>query len=220
MVQSISEGLFVKEIAYRDWARFEHSEFMARSALPFFQAEYLMDVTRFKQYTKSRGTSFYFGLIWATTKVMEAREDFRWRLRGESVVLVDSPEPSFTDLSPGSELFKVVHAGYAGEDMAEYAARARALSAAQTSYFPSDEEEMRDDYTYFSSITGATLTSLVQSVDTNKADFIPRVAWSRYQEQGGRLMMPYTIACNHRLVDGLHVARLFTEVEAYINALD
>lgn len=209
----------MKEIAYRDWRRYEHSEFSARMALPFVQAQHTLDVTHLKRYTKEHGISFYFGLIWASTKVMEAREDFRWRLRGDRVVLIDSPEPSFTDLTPGDDLYKVVHAGPVGGDMAEYARRARAAADAQTAYFPSDDEEARDDYTYFSSLPLTTFSVLTQAVDLNKDHFIPGIAWSRYWEENGRLLLPYTMLCNHRLVDGLHIARYFEDLQVFIDAL-
>lgn len=208
----------MKEMFYRDWYRYEHAEFLGRSALPFIQAQHSLDVTHFKRYVKANGISFYFGLIWASCQVIDAREDFRWRLRGDRVVLVESPEPSFTDLSAGEELFKIVNAGRAGGDMAEYAKRARAVADAQTAYFPTNTEERRDDFTYFSSVPGVTFTSLMQPMDLNRDAFIPQIAWSKYEEKDGKFWLPYTVLCNHRQVDGFHVARFFTELQFFLNS--
>lgn len=210
----------MKEIAYRDWYRYSHAEFNNGMALPFFQMQATLDVTKFRGHAKSQGISFYFGLIWVTMQVIRAREDFRWRLRGDRVVLIDDPEPSFTDLMAGTELYKIVHAGTAGEDMVEYARRARAVADAQTEYFPSLAEEVRDDYIYFSSLPMVTFTQMTQAMNTDKDNFIPAIAWAKYWEENGRTLLPYTIGCNHRAVDGFHVARLFVDLQEALDALD
>lgn len=210
----------MKEIAYRDWARYEHAEFFSRVALPFLSMQYTLDMTHFRQYTKDKGISFYFGLIWASTKVLEAREDFRWRLRGEKVVLIDHPVPSFTDLATGSELFKIVNVPIKGDDMAVYACKARQTADAQTHYFPSDAEEAGDGYTYFSSMPAAVITALSQAMDTNRNDFVPAIAWGSYYEESGRYKLPYVMKFNHRLADGFHACRYFNELQVFIDALD
>lgn len=210
----------MKQLPYTQWHRYTHAEFSARMAIPYFHVEAPIDVTRLLGVVREQQISFYFALIWATTKVMERREDFRWRLRGDTVVLIDSPEPSFTDMAPGSELYKIVGAGMAGDDMVAYARRARAVSDAQEGYFPPDTEEARDDMTYFSCVPGFSFTSMGQALDTGKDNFIPAVAWSRYYERDGRILLPYFMQCNHRLVDGFHVARFYRELEDYLHALD
>lgn len=209
----------MKQVRYEDWHRYEHAEFIGRSALPFLQVQCQLDITRLREAAKRKGISFYFALIWVTTKVLEAREDFRWRMRGRDVVLIESPEPSFTDMMQGTESYKVVHAGRVGDDMAEYARRARRVADAQSYFFPTDEEELRDDYTFFSSLPQLPFTGLMQAMDTNKDNFIPQIAWGQFGHKDGRIEMPYSILCNHRMVDGFHVTRFFQELQAYIDKM-
>lgn len=209
----------MKEIPYWEWYRYEHAEYMKRPVLPFIQAQCTLDVSPFRAYAKARGISFYLGLVWLAAKTMEAREDFRWRLRGDKVVLIDSPTPLFTDRMEGTELYKVVDAGPVGNDMAEYAARARAVADAQTFFFPPPEVEARDDIVRFSSLATATFTQLTQPLDTNKDYFVPTVAWSRYWTEGDRTLLPLSIQSNHRLADGLHIAIFFNDLQAAVNGL-
>lgn len=208
-----------RNIAYRDWHRYEHAEFARRNALPFIHTQFMLDVTRLRQVVKARGISFYLSLIWAASKVMESREDFRWRRRGNRIVLIDEPEPSFTDMMAGTELYKIVHAGPAGSGMTEYAQRARKTADAQQTFFPGAAEESRDDFVYFSSTAIVTLTGLTQAMDLDRDNYIPQVAWSRFWEEEGRSYLPFQIKCNHCQVDGLHVARYFTELQAFLDAL-
>lgn len=210
----------MREVPYHLWHRYEHAEFVGKMGMPFLQAQHTLDVTHFRKIVKAQQTSFYFAMIWASTKVIESREDFRWRLRGDRVALVDSPEPSFTDIMAGTELYKVVNAGPVGEDMLEYAMRARRVADAQQVFFPGEEEEAGDAYTYFSSTPLQTFSVLCQPVSMDRDNFIPALAWSRFWEEDGRTLLAYTALCNHRQVDGLHVARFFTELQEFLNAIE
>lgn len=210
----------MREMAYEAWERYQHAEFMNRVAFPFIQATAYLDVTSLRLLAKAQGISFYLSLVWLSSKVIEAREDFRWRLRKGRVALIDHPEPSFTDMMAGTALYKIVHAGTAGEDMAAYARHARSVADAQTYFFPTDEEEARDDYTYFSSTPGAAFVSLTQPMGADKDNFIPQMAWSRFEERDGRLYLPYAVQANHRQVDGFHVARFFADMQAALDALN
>ncbi|MED9957762.1 MAG: CatA-like O-acetyltransferase [Christensenellales bacterium] len=210
----------MKEIAYRDWYRYEHAEFFRRPALPYVSMTFTLEAGRLRRWARARGVSFYLSLVWASQHVMDMREDFRWRIRGDRVALIDHPIPSFSDMTPGSELFKIVNVPINGDDMEAYARRARAVADAQTAYFPPPEEEARDDYTYFSSSPLAVFRSLTQPMDLTRDDCIPAIAWSRYYEENGRLLLPYAIQFNHRVVDGWHVARFINELQAYLDALE
>lgn len=67
-----------------------------------------LDVTHFYEYVKQNELSFYYSMIYATTTIMNQIENFRYKIRGEEVFLIDRLIPSFTDLKPDSELFHIV----------------------------------------------------------------------------------------------------------------
>ncbi len=48
-------------------------------------------------------------------------------------------------------------------------------------------------------------------------DSIPRLAWGRFREEGGRLVMPLSVQVHHALVDGRHASEFintFAELAA------
>ena len=50
-------------------------------------------------------------------------------------------------------------------------------------------------------------------------DCVPRIAWGRWTEQGGRKILGLSVEVNHRTVDGLHIGRFAQALEREIEAL-
>lgn len=47
----------------------------------------------------------------------------------------------------------------------------------------------------------------------------PKVAFGRFKEEGGRLLMPVAIDVHHALCDGVHVGRFFERLQASLDAI-
>ena len=45
------------------------------------------------------------------------------------------------------------------------------------------------------------------------ADSNPRITWGKYQEVAGQVQLPVTLLVHHALVDGIHLARFFENLE-------
>jgi chloramphenicol O-acetyltransferase type A len=71
----------------------------------------------------------------------------------------------------------------------------------------------RDELLYTSVIPWVSFTGFMHPMHFHPTDSIPRFAWGRYFEQGGRLLMPLAVQGHHALVDGLHIGRFYQHVE-------
>lgn len=47
----------------------------------------------------------------------------------------------------------------------------------------------------------------------------PKVAFGRFKEEGGRLLMPVAVDVHHALCDGVHVGRFFAQFQANLDAV-
>lgn len=47
----------------------------------------------------------------------------------------------------------------------------------------------------------------------------PKVAFGRFKEEGGRLLMPVAVDVHHALCDGVHVGRFFERLQANLDAI-
>ncbi len=59
---------------------------------------------------------------------------------------------------------------------------------------------------------------------TNERDFdpddsVPRIAWGKYAEEGGRQRLQMSLELNHRFVDGLHIGRFYEILSKMIETL-
>ncbi|MGN8967311.1 CatA-like O-acetyltransferase [Intestinimonas sp. HCP28S3_D6] len=51
----------------------------------------------------------------------------------------------------------------------------------------------------------------------NPDDSIPRVTWGKFEKREERLLLPYAVQLNHRLLDGWHLSKLMNGVQDWID---
>ncbi len=198
------------------WPRRAVYEHMSALSQPFYAVTYRQDVTALADFCKEAGLSFYLSLVWLSTKSLNAVENFRYTLDGGRVALLDERIPSYCDLRPGSDVFHIVTLP-AGDDMAAFCAAAKAKSAAQTTFL--DQTSEGSSLAYFSCAPWIDLTALTNERDFDPDDAIPRIAWGKFVESGGRKTLGYSLEVNHRFIDGYHIGRFAQELTARIEAL-
>lgn len=197
------------------WPRREIFDFFSPMSQPFFSVTFKQDVTKLVQFTRENRLSFYYSLVYLSTRAVNSVEAFRYALRGEDLVLFDRRIPSFTDLKPGAETFHIVTLPME-EDLRSFCAAAGAKSAAQTAFL--DQEDSLD-LIYFSCLPWVELTALTNERNFDPDDAVPRIAWGKYAEEQGRKVLHISLELNHRFVDGLHVGRFHEALTALIEAL-
>ncbi|MDA9472008.1 CatA-like O-acetyltransferase [Enterococcus sp. 5H] len=200
------------------WKRKEHFDFFSGEGVsPLYDVTTQLDVTHFYRYVKHNRLSFYYGLIAATTEVMNQIENFRYKVRGDEVVLVERLIPSFTDLKAGSELFHIVTLDFQGS-LKEFSDEAKRVSDEQQDYFPPSEYQ-QDTMIQFSCLPWFSFTNLGNELSLNRDDSIPKVTWGKFEQIGERLLLPYSVQVNHRLVDGIHLGKLINQLQNYLDNL-
>lgn len=207
----------MKKIDLDNWDRIEQYRLFSAMAHPCYYVTFKLDVTRLRSYTREKAVSFYLGLTYLSAQAMNTIENFRYKIRGEEVVLVDKLIPSFTDMKKDSELFHIVTCSADGT-LEEFCKRAKAESDAQTLFLaPHSYDD--DALLYVSSLPWMEMTALSNEGDHNPNNSIPRVTWGKYVDFNGKFELNYAIEVNHRLVDGIHLGKFYTRLQALIHAL-
>lgn len=201
-----------------NWPRKELYDFFAPMSHPFYSLTFPVDVTALKRYTKSNSISFYYGMVYAVTKAMESVEAFRYKCRGEEIVLHDRLVPSFTDLKPGSDRFYIVTLE-AGDDLKEFCRRAKEASSAQTELITQGPWAV-DEEIFFTCLPWFPVTGLTNERNVDPGDSVPRASWGKYEERDGRLMLSLSLELNHRLLDGVHVGQFYAALTAFLERLE
>ena len=205
----------MKIIDLKTWPRAVHYHFFKRMDYPHYLICADVDITDFLSKTKKKGLSFYYSMIYAATYALNQTEEFKYRIRGESVVLHDTIHPAFSDMDKGCDLFKMIAVPMSG-DIEAFVSAAKQKSEKQTDYFVKADLEGRDDIVYITSIPWVSFTNISHTISFNKDDSVPRLAWGKYFERDGKTLLPFSVQAHHSFVDGIHMGRYFDRLQVYL----
>ena len=135
-------------------------------------------------------------------------------LGGLFLMLLDRLLPH---LHPGSDLFHIVTLPCRG-NLEAFCRAARERSRSQQTFL--DQEKEAEDLLYLSCLPWVDLTSCTNERSLDPDDAIPRIAWGKIVERGGREALGMSVEVNHRFVDGVHIGRFYEALQARIDALE
>lgn len=198
------------------WARSELFDFFSAVSDPFYGVTFNLDVTNVYSFAKKHSVSFYYALTFLVTKAINSVESFRYAMVGGEPVLLRERIPSFTDLHEGSESFHIVTMP-CGDDIVEFCREAKRRSMAQTKLI--DMEQEGDNLIFISCLPWIELTAMTNERDFDADDAIPRIAWGKYRDEGGRKVLGLSMELNHRFTDGVHIGKFNKKLTELINEL-
>lgn len=200
------------------WKRKEHFDFFHAMDYPQFNICMNLDVSNFKEFTSKNNLSFYHAMVFAVTTVINQHENFKYRIRGNEIVLHDLIHPSFTDMNNDEmdELFKMVTVNLE-QNIHEFEKIAKETSQNQLHYIRPEHVAERDDLIFITCIPWISFTQITHPISINKEDSVPKLSWGKYFKQEGKLMLPFSIQANHAFVDGTHVGKYLFELQQFID---
>jgi chloramphenicol O-acetyltransferase type A len=181
---------------------------------PFVNVCADVDITPLIAFVRERGLSLFVTYHFLSTKTANELEPFRYRLRGERVLVhgrVDAGAIVLLD----DDSFTFVYFDFE-DDFKNFHERARAaVERARAEPPPLDARADRDDLIYHSVIPWVSFTSISHARDSRRQSGIPKITFGKHREAGGRVLMPVSVEVHHALMDGLHVGRFFERLESY-----
>lgn len=192
----------MQKIDFDTWKRKPLFQFFEGESDPFYSVTFVQDVTKLHAYTKKKGLSFYYAMLYLAAKALNSIEAFRYGMVDGELVLFEKRRGSFTDVRPGDEYFHIVVAPMDGT-LEEYCQAAKKANEEQEEFIVFEEEG--DDLVYFTCAPWFEMTAMTNERDFQKYDAIPRVAWGKYVERDGRLQLNISVEVNHMFIDGFHI---------------
>lgn len=198
------------------WDRTEYYLFFKRMDYAHYNIGAELDITHYLPALKTQGLKFSFAMTYAATHAMNMVEAFRYRIRGEDVILHDKLHPSFSYLAPGDKYFKMVTVDLA-EPVAAFVEKASEKALRQEKPFVREDVEGRDDLIYISSIPWVSFTHLSHTISFNKSDAVPRISWGKYYERDGKTLLPFNVQAHHSFVDGNHMGEYINRLQEHFD---
>jgi chloramphenicol O-acetyltransferase type A len=199
------------------WNRRRQFEFFKSFDNPFFNICTSVEVTSLLGLTRAAADiSFFIAYHFLSMKAANEIEPFRYRLRGDRILVHDYIHAG-TTLLLADETFTFVYFDYE-EDFEVFHARARAAVAdARAGASRLDERAGQDDLIHHSVVPWVTFTGISHARNWGREDSVPKIAFGKYRADGDRIMMPVSVEVHHALMDGLHVGRYFEKLESYLS---
>ena len=199
------------------WVRREQYHFFKDYDQPFFNVCVQTDVTELLRLARSReGLPFFLLYHYLALRAANAVEPFRYRLRGDRVLVHDRIDMGTTILVDG-ERFAFCYFEH-DDDFARFAERSTAaLEALRAGGGRMDPADDRDDLVHCSVLPWLSFTSFAHARKRNPEDSVPKIVFGKYREEGSRFKMPVSVEVHHALMDGVHVGRYIELLQGYFD---
>lgn len=205
----------MKYIDMENWKRKDHFNYYKNFDYPQFNICGNVDITTFYHYVKEQGLPFFVSLVYAASKTANSIEEFRLRIRGDKVVEHEKVSPSFT-LLVEEEVFSFCTSNYEEEFETFKDQTLKQMDLVKQN--ASLEDELgRDDFLFITSTPWISFTSLSHPIQMNPEDSVPRIAWGKYFEEGGRIKLPLSVQAHHSLIDGIHMGKFFNRFQELLD---
>lgn len=204
-----------KTIDMETYKRRDHFAYFSSMAYPYVGLTANVDITVLLEKVKAERLPFFLTASYCAAQAANGVPEFRQRILDGKIIEFDRCPVSHTvALEDGTFCFCAL------EDVPELygylaAGRAAQEAAKQRASIREDAAEVLDKF-FISSIPWVSYTALVQPVPS-PADSNPRITFGKYFPQNGQVLLPVSVLCHHALVDGLHLAAFYenlnTEIE-------
>ncbi len=204
----------MKFLDIENWNRKEHFHFFNQFDDPYFSVTVDFDVTKIYQHAKENNSSFFVLYLHACMKALNSIENFKYRIRGDKIIIHDVIHASATVLRADNTFgFSFIHYDDIFEQFNKNFELEKHRILNSNNLFPIGNT---DDCIYCSAMQWLNFSAHKEPVFGVDKESVPKLAFGKFVEKNNRLQMPVAIAVNHALVDGYHVGK-FTQ--AYQNAL-
>lgn len=198
------------------WNRRKHYLLFKEYDEPFFNMCAEVDISKTITYTQAHELSFFITSLYLATRAANGIENFRYRLEGDKVRILDTIHPGSTVLNT-DETFSFSYFNYQTDFQAFYADSMEILRRFKEGYSNVNPAFERHDLIHFSVIPWIRFTSFSHARRFNKTESIPRIVLGKYESNGLKVMMPVSVEVHHALMDGLHVGRYFQQLQELLD---
>lgn len=191
------------------WKRKEHYSFFKDFQEPFFGVTANVDCTKAYSYAKENNLSFFLYYMYKSLQVVNAIEEFGYRIEDDDIVCYDQIHGS-TTAPDADDLFAFAFLHYTSNFEEYYVKAQQEIARIKTiSGINIDENSGRPDVIHYTTLPWISFTSLTHERNFAYADSIPKLAFGKYFKEGNRLLLPLAINVHHGLMDGMHVGKYF-----------
>ena len=202
------------------WPRRAHFEFFRHYDSPFFGVCAPLEVSALRRATRGPDSpSFFLSALHSSLVAANEIEPFRYRLRGDRVLVHDVVHGGSTVLRD-DETFGFAYFDYTPDPEEFAAATGPVLEEARRGSGSLEARSNEDGVIHYSVLPWISFTGFTHARRRDPDDSIPKIVFGRAAESPavpGRYEMPVSVELHHSLADGLDVARFFERYQELLS---
>lgn len=204
------------------WPRRAALEHFRRMDQPAFSVTVPVDVSGLRERAARHGATPWLAYHHAALEAANGIEAMRQSLTADGGVREFAVIHASTTVLRDDGSFGIVTL-LREPSLAAFAARAKPnverVRRASGDLFAADEpgEVRKEALVHMTALPWLAFTAFTHA--RGQGDDRPKVAFGRFTEQGGRLLMPVAVDVHHALCDGVHVGRFFERLQAGLDAI-
>jgi chloramphenicol O-acetyltransferase type A len=206
----------MKKINISSWYRKEHFEFYTSFKQPFFNVCATVDVTKTLNYCKENQLSFFICSLFLLGYTADQIEPFRFRINNHEVNVHDESELSCTVLN-NDDSFSFCEFGACNNFDLFYQQANQQLAKIKNGNKSLKVSNKKDNQIFCSVLPWLHFTSFSHAQKQSEHDSTPRIVMGKYKKIHNEIAMPVSVEVHHALVDGLHVAQYFEQLQQNFN---
>ena len=192
------------------WPRRDTFDFFRGYDKPFFNVGTSLDVTNLMREMKQRTGSLALAYHYFALRVVNEIEPFRYRLRGDQVLVHAVIHGGTTVLLP-NETFIMAYFDYQ-EDFERFMSDSmKGLDEQRAAGVFGPRPE--DNLIHFTVLPWISFTSFSHARNWGREDSVPKMAFGKISEVNGRRVMPFSVEVHHAMMDGITVGRYLDRLQ-------
>lgn len=201
------------------WPRRDYYNYFGSFDDPYFGVVVNVDCTAAYDYCKKQDVSFFLYYMYASIKALNRVENFRYRIIDGEIWLFDHVHASSTvaraDHTFGFALFE-----YA-DDFTRFAKNAEKQIAEVQTYsgLPVGEDAKRLDVVHYTTLPWFSFTGFKHEKNIRCGESVPKLAFGKFFETGGKKLLPASVNANHGLVDAYHIGQYLEFFQEGLNRM-
>ncbi|PHM65485.1 chloramphenicol aminotransferase [Xenorhabdus stockiae] len=205
------------KIDLNTWNRGEHFAYYRHSVKCGFSLTTKIDITALCLSLAKTHYKFYPAMIYLLTKVVNQYPEFRLAIKDEELIIWDSIDPIYTVFHKKTETFSVLCTTFSPDlpqFMINYCADIERYGD-NTRLYPQTEKPK--NHINISSIPWIGFDGFNLNISDITDYFSPIFTMGKYQQEGGKVLLPLSVQVHHAACDGYHVALFIKKLQALCN---
>ena len=207
---------FIK-IDLDNYNRRRHFEYFSSLQYPYVGVTNNVDVSEMVRFCEDRNYSFYLTILHAIALAADGVRELRQRIHNGGIIeYSECPTSHIELLEDNTYCYCTLHHHMAMDEYIPYAEEMRKRAREHGSI---DEDDDSESMYFISTLPWLHYTAMIQPVAGGE-ESNPRITWGKFQEDyQGRKQLPVTLLAHHALVDGIHIAMFYQNLEQQIKKI-